>query len=126
MRFRGYGVAMTLERNLTRATRRAERALILRPLHLLDRVVVPVLGSDSVPHRVIVRSARTIDAVVSRFAPRPPSRPTLDRTRVQDRAEAYLDAQGDEVFTGELADDEIRRVQAEVRAKQALEDEQAR
>lgn len=119
---------MTLERNLTRVARRAERELVLRPLHLLDRVVAPVLGSDSAPHRLIVRSARTVDALVSRVAPRsrPRTRPEVDETSVHQRTEAYLRAQEDEVFTGELADDELRRAQAEVRAKQALQDERTR
>ena len=50
--------------------------------------------------------------------------PTDEQREIQDLADAYLAADELAPRAGELAeDDEVRRVQAEIRAKQAVEDE---
>jgi hypothetical protein len=124
---------MTFPRNLTRTAVRAERVLVRAPLRSIDRMVVPLFGPESLAHRSLVRGVQTLDAAVDRLAGerRPIDEPAADavadeRTEIAERAEHYLEAQEDEVFVGELADEDLRRAQAEVRAKQEIEDEQAR
>lgn len=105
--------------------------MLSAPVRSVDRLLVPLLGSRSLAHRSLERGVDALDAMTDRLAgePQPPSAArtsdlvTDERAAVAERAEHYLEADEDEVFVGELADPDLRRVQAEVRAKQEIEDE---
>ncbi len=48
-----------------------------------------------------------------------------EQERIEELTERLLEEQRNEQFVGELADDELRRAQAQVRAKQIIEEEDA-
>jgi hypothetical protein len=48
--------------------------------------------------------------------------PDEEREDVEQLAEDLLEAEEEQTFAGELADDELRRVQAELRAKHTVEE----
>ena len=49
-----------------------------------------------------------------------------EQERIERLTDQLLEEQGGENFVGELADDELRRAQARIRAKQIIEDEDDR
>ena len=121
------------------------------PLGLLDeQLVVRVFGAESTAHRSLLRGLHTLDALVaSAFSPAdaaPDNAPAgaqdepADEPAGRDGGEQPIDAAEQSEIeqltetlladddlaprTGELAEnDELRRVQAEIRAKQEIETE---
>jgi hypothetical protein len=123
---------------------RLEYTVLRAPLTLLDRQVVSRLDEHSLIRSTFERGLETLDATAARFLdtptppapppPPPPAEPTQptelpaeEVEEVQYLADEFIAEQEQHNLAGELAEDEeLRRVQAELRAKHQVEEEHER
>jgi hypothetical protein len=136
--------------SITRTALTVTRQVLRPPLTALDdRVVLPRLGSRSPVHHALTAAVGLLDTLapdgdasdadasdggasdggapgagarVPTPGPSAPPMPPEEQEAVADLTDELLADQRDDRFTGELADEELRRVQAQVRAKQLIED----
>ena len=97
-----------------------------RAIDLLDMVGERLIGEPSLPPAAAggVAPAPLVPPAVATVADAGQVRPLPDEERedVEQLAEDLLEAEEEQTFAGELADDELRRVQAELRAKHTVEE----
>jgi hypothetical protein len=122
---------------------RAEYTILRAPLSLLDARVVSRLDEGSRVRTTFERGLETLDSAAGRLlGPRPaqpqtspaePAEPAEpageqelppeEQEEIEELTEVLLAEQEEQTFVGELADDELRRVQAELRAKHQVEEQ---
>lgn len=124
-----------------------EYAVLRAPLTVLDQQVVSrYFDESSVVRTSFARGLGALDSVAARLLqqtsaqsasgrPRPASSPQPagadgaellpeeEQQEVEELAEELLEQEETERFSGELADEEMRRVQAELRAKHTVEEQ---
>src|SRR4051812_40504462 len=134
-----------MNRTLQKAIR-AEYTILRAPLSLLDARVVSRLDEGSRVRTTFERGLETLDSAAGQLLdPRParpqtspaePARPAEpaepaqqellppeEQEEIEELTEVLLAEQEEQTFVGELADDELRRVQAELRAKHQVEEQ---
>ncbi len=139
--------------DLIRTAARVEYRLLRTPLTVLDkRVVSRLLDADSPVRRTFENGLESLDDAFDRLlhgappagsaterddesrtapgddateASAPDQLTAEDQNEADALARELLDMERDKVYSGELADEELRRVQAEIKAKQMVEDEAA-
>ena len=114
----------TLNRTVQKAVAtasRAEYAVLRTPLAVLDEQVLARFAERSKLRALVGRGISVLDSVAGRGGHRAAAEP-IPAAAVQQRATHLLEEQEQHPLSGELAeDDELRRVQAELRAKHAAE-----
>lgn len=128
-----------ISNDLLRRAVRAEYTLLRTPLAVLDEQVVSrYTPRGSLAQTSIARTIGALDAIADKLlteeprvpqparqadAAAPEPLPEPEQEEIVDLTEDILEAEEQETFAGELAeDDELRRVQAELRAKHAVEE----
>lgn len=115
-----------IQNDLLRTAVRVEYTLLRVPLGMLDeRVVSRFAPRGSLVQNSFARTINVLDTVAERLLSEPPPPPLPDEARedVEQLTEDLLETEEEQSFSGELAeDDELRRVQAELRAKHAIEE----
>ena len=123
-----------IDSNLLRKALHVPYTLVRTPLVVLDeRVVSRYASRGSVVQTSMTRTIGLLDTVAHRLisepspssavAGEPQPLPDDEREDVEQLAEDLLEAEEEQTFAGELAaDDELRRVQAELRAKHTVEE----
>jgi hypothetical protein len=116
---------------LLRKAVRAEYTLLRTPLTMLDeKVVSRYVPRDSVVQTSLARTISALDEVAERLLAEPSDvvassafLPLDEQEEIEELAEELFEAEEEQTFAGELADDEeLRRVQAELRAKHTVEE----
>ena len=111
---------------------RAEYTILRAPLGLLDTQVISRLGEGSRVRSTFERGLDSLDTAAARLLdrPAPPGRsgeptplPAEEQEEVGQLTDTLLAEQAERTYVGELADDELRRVQAELRAKHQVEEQ---
>ena len=111
---------------------RAEYTILRAPLGLLDTQVISRLGEGSRVRSTFERGLDSLDTAAARLLDRPaPSArageptalPAEEQQEVEQLTDTLLAEQEERTYVGELADDELRRVQAELRAKHQVEEQ---
>jgi len=114
----------TINGTVQKAVRKASRleyAALRMPLAVLDERLLPRVPGGSKLQGVVGRGISALDSVAGRGGHRVEAEP-IPAEEVEQRAEILLEEQEQHPLAGELAeDDELRRVQAELRAKHAVE-----
>jgi len=125
-----------MNRTLQKAIR-AEYTILRAPLSLLDARVVSRLDEGSRVRTTFERGLETLDSAAGRLLDPRPARPQTspaepaqeqelppeEQEEIEELTEVLLAEQEEQTFVGELADDELRRVQAELRAKHQVEEQ---
>jgi hypothetical protein len=98
--------------------------LLRAPLALLDARVVPPAWRGSVVQTSLARTIHVLDAVTGRLLgePSPTPLPDAEREDVDRLTSDLLETEEEQTFVGELADDDLRRIQAGLRAKHSVEE----
>ncbi len=112
---------------------RVEQAVLRTPLTVLDERVLARVPGGSRLRGVVGRGIHALDSAAGRATGRPGGRDAAPPAKIQvpveeveQRAGHLLEEQEQHPLAGELAeDDELRRVQAELKAKHAIESEHA-
>ena len=109
---------------------RVEYSILRAPLGLLDAQVISRLGEGSRVRSTFERGLGSLDHAAARLLDHPaqPRRggkplPAEEQQEVHQLTDALLAEQEERTYVGELADDELRRVQAELRAKHQVEEQ---
>lgn len=124
-----------IDNDLLRKALRVQYTLLRTPLAVLDeRVVSRYAPRGSVVQTSMARTISVLDTVAERLlrepsagaaaAGEPQPLPDEEREDVEQLAQDLLEAEEEQTFVGELADDELRRVQAELRAKHTVEEQE--
>lgn len=120
-----------IQNDLLRKAVRAEYTLLRTPLTMLDeKVVSRYVPRDSVVQTSLARTISALDEVAERLLAEPSDvvassafLPLDEQEEIEELAEELFEAEEEQTFAGELADDEeLRRVQAELRAKHTVEE----
>lgn len=120
-----------IQNDLLRKAVRAEYTLLRTPLTMLDeKVVSRYVPRDSVVQTSLARTISALDEVAERLLAEPSDvvassafLPLDEQEEIEELAEELFEAEEEQTFAGELADDEeLRRVQAELHAKHTVEE----
>jgi hypothetical protein len=106
---------------------RVEHSVLRTSLSLLDQRVLARVGAPTGLRGVVGRGIEALDSTADRLLARtaPAAPVTIPAEEVEHRAEHLLQQQEQHTLAGELAeDDELRRVQAELKAKHQVEAQQ--
>jgi hypothetical protein len=106
---------------------RAEYSILRAPLAVLDERVISRLEETSRVRSTFERGLQSLDTVAARLLEPTPARsqplPREEQDEIHQLTDTLLAEQEEQTFVGELADDELRRVQAELRAKHRIEEQ---
>ena len=105
---------------------RAEQAMLRAPLSVLDEQVLARFAEHSRLRALVGRGIHVLDSLAGRAGDAGPEATPLSTDEVEQRAAQLLEQQRQRPLAGELAEDgELRRVQAQLKAKHAAEAEHA-
>jgi hypothetical protein len=94
---------------------------------VLDERVISRLEETSRVRSTFERGLQSLDTVAARLLEPTPARsqplPREEQDEIHQLTDTLLAEQEEQTFVGELADDELRRVQAELRAKHRIEEQ---
>lgn len=115
---------------MVRKAVQVEYAVLRAPLTVLDQQVLPRYFDETSVVRVsFERGLDALDSAAARLlqeAPEPgmpEMLPAEEQQEVAELADELLEQEETETFHGELADEDMRRVQAELRAKHSVEEQ---
>jgi len=103
---------------------RAEQAILRAPLTVLDEQVLARFAEHSKLRAVVGRGIDVLDSVARRATGAAPAATPVSADEVEQRAAHLLQEQQKRPLAGELAEDgDLRRVQAQLKAKHAAQAE---